>query len=212
MRDGGRRFGQPLLLSWFGRPSCGRCSMFGRWKQNQERFEDRAFRDFLRPKIERAEKIAGRATMQSMGDLATLQRQLEKEAGLANELDEENTLRWLRQITHLVNYRRRVIRTLATAHVSKIEYNHEYLRHCINGEILGDANPKDRDLFLLDTVLHELAHSFTRYFFLQGGHGKLWKHICHLWGAAPFGSTHTQKRMKYIREGHLRRQINGLEA
>jgi hypothetical protein len=109
-------------------------------------------------------------------------------------MDEVSVFLWAAQVTHEVSPRlgsglakgNGGIMALALCTEQRVRYSAAYL----------EQKARDPDC-LLDTVLHELGHLFTWWFFGTAGHDADWQKLGMLVGYVPVGTTTDARRKRY---------------
>lgn len=152
---------------------------------------DATYREFLDPVIDEAER-----------------RLRERLTGRYEYADAEYLRIFLEGVTYTINFNRRSPETHATAtprHM-KIRFNHVYIEHAVAGEgMFAEVDGEERFAYILDTVLHELAHLFaTDYHDEPVSHGRWWRDVAEAVGAVPIGCTSYRKRLSLVRRNLVR--------
>lgn len=118
--------------------------------------------------------------------------------------DASGIRRMLRWVKIEVNYRRRNQKRHATAYSDgRITINHLFLDRVLSDGVEGKA-------FLLDMVLHELAHEVEYYYRRVSGHKQTWKEISGIFGSVPQGSMPYKRRMTLVKLGPLWPLVSGI--
>lgn len=184
-----------------------------RWIPNHNNGEDEAFREFLDPIIDEAERRI-REHLPTKAEASGTNDKIRKYGGSygpyeAKPITPENVDRLLERISYKINWRRRKLRTYASASPSRlnVRFNHIFVRKAIHSEgMFGDMNMEGRErfAFLLDTVLHEIAHILQPHLLgSKSGHGNDWRWMARAVGAVPIGCTNVRKRLRKIRRNLL---------